>query len=121
MSKDPKFWLAFLVAFAFAGVSAFEISSGHRLRGASYLCFGVFFILLALRGAPQRNNAMVNKKVVPFGFLFAAILALAAGLVPLVGGQSPNLIFCIFGGLFAVMAAVTSRRGNGGDGTRPSA
>ena len=64
---------------------------------------------------------MNNKRFVPLGFLFAAVLALAAGLLPVVQGQSPNLIFCIFGGLFAVMAAVTWRRGEGGDGTRPGA
>jgi hypothetical protein len=62
---------------------------------------------------------MVDRKFVPLGFLFAGVLALAAGLVPMVRGQSLNLTFCIFGVVFAAMAAATWRRREGGDGPRP--
>jgi membrane protein implicated in regulation of membrane protease activity len=62
---------------------------------------------------------MADRRLVPLGFLFAGVIALAAALVPLAGGRSFNLSFGIFAGVFVVMAAVTWRRGKAG--SRPGA
>lgn len=55
----------------------------------------------------------MNRKYIPFGFLFAGVLAFAAGLLPLLRGQPADNAFCIFGALFIVMVAVTWRQRGG--------
>ena len=66
-----------------------------------------------------QGSDMADRRFVPLGFLFAGMIALAAALVPLIRGQSFNLSFGIFAGLFIVVAAVTWRRGEAG--SRPDA